>query len=358
MEKEEERRFLVKQSPRELFEPESPALSAPVKPKYPSFNPIKYSEIIEEKSKRERETLKIPVSKKQENIILQPKPKKKNTLILLLAVLVVLMLMVYIYLAYFSSPDSEFKLGDNIDDAYIKEGVLYVHLLPADYESAEKIDFFLADSEGEHPYSTHHLVADHEIYPEDASLENFDDLRMIYAKLDYSAPYPLGNSTCGNNAIDIGESCDNNNLSGKTCDDFFIHGEGNLACCPDCSFNLQNCRNLTYTLCTDSDFGNDYYKLGSISAEFNYTKGEDCNKNISNINGLGGSYYQDKCSDDILTEYYCMNDKSPGTTKYDCSLEGKVCELGKCVEPMFSSLNVWDSLSRLFRKTVDKIKNA
>ena len=370
MEKEEESNpFLVKQAPGAPFEPEptpfsnlpdSSSLSKP-KPEYHLFHPIKYSEVMEEKERREPEAFETPVFKKQERIILEQPPGKSKTFIMLLVILAALMLIVYIYLAHFRSSEYELKIGDNIDDAYIKEGALYVHLLPADYEIAETINFFLIDSKGkEHLYSTYHLAADHEIYPEDVSLENFDGLRTVYAEFDYSAlsPYPSNLSSCGNGVVDFGESCDGNNVSGKTCEDFFIHGEGELTCCAGCNnFDLQNCRNLTYTTCTDSDSGNNYYLSGSVSVEFNYTKGDDCSQTPSDIIGSGGSYYQDRCSGDNLVEYYCSADKSVGTTEYNCSSEGKVCELGECKEPMFSSLNVWDSLSRLFRKLADNVKN-
>jgi len=327
-------------------------------PNYPKFKPIDYSDVVKE----EAEDFEVPFAKKREMIILESeKPKSKmGVLIIVLLLIVILMLGIYVYLAYFRS--EKIKVGENIDSFLIEDNIIYLTLSPIDFENTEKIDFFLVDSEeNEHVYTTYHLRQDHEIYPQDVGLSNFDDLKMIYVEFETLTLSPPVNQTqisplCGNNVINPGEICDKGNVGGKVCDDFFKYGDGQLSCCYECdNFDLRGCRNITYTACSDSDAGIDHSSYGSVSVEFRYRNGPDCSGQLSNVEGSGGSYYQDRCSGDVLVEYYCNSDNSVTKSEHDCSSEGKVCEFGACEEPMFSSLNVWDSIGRLLRKISDKL---
>ena len=111
---------------------------------------------------------------------------------------------------------------------------------------------------------------------------------------------------CGNNIIDIisrfREVCDGNNLSGKTCEDYGYAG-GNLSC-------LLNCGSLNVTGCKGASCTNDYGCLGI---------GDFCDKNLTYNCSVGG--------DGCLNRINITN----------CSLQGKICQEGRCVECIVNS---------------------
>ncbi len=158
-------------------------------------------------------------------------------------------------------------------------------------------------------------------------------------------------SSCDDGILDSGEVCDGGDLGGKTCGDFFIYGEGDLGCCESCDrFDLSDCKNYTYTFCTDFDGGINTDFVSSVSVSFDWNNGPNCTNNKSTLFGAGGRSYADVCEGDVLVEYYCGSDNAPMTARYNCSSEDKVCQYGACHKPIFPTASFWEGIKELIRR--------
>ncbi len=169
---------------------------------------------------------------------------------------------------------------------------------------------------------------------------------------------------CGNNVLERTEVCDNSQLGGKTCGSFFDHaspipGAETLRCCsstspPNCSsFDFSSCKNKTYTSCSDSDGGLDYYTYGRLSSlQYTFNYGADCSGAIR-YGGVGSEIggYNDYCvGENTLREYYCDADKSPHYVDYSCGAGHNLCNnrRGVCVGGYLPSLSIWESIKQFF----------
>ncbi len=137
---------------------------------------------------------------------------------------------------------------------------------------------------------------------------------------------------CGNNLIEGDETCDGTNLLGQTCQSQG-YDSGLLDCCPECnSFEFSDCESRTYDSCTDTDSGTDYYTYGDVTSEYYVSYGPPCPGDTQRPDTYNVDLIYDVCNGNILSEKYCDSLMS-SYVNYDCSLEGKICTSGACVDP-------------------------
>ncbi|OGJ21337.1 hypothetical protein A3K73_01175 [Candidatus Pacearchaeota archaeon RBG_13_36_9] len=154
---------------------------------------------------------------------------------------------------------------------------------------------------------------------------------------------------CGNSVIESGEVCDQAQLGGKSCSDFFAYGSGTLKCCSplNCTkFDLSSCYNKTYTSCNDGDGGQDALQRATVTIFYSSAPGPDCNNSVL-LGGNGGTENStDFCTQErYLTEFYCGSDNLIKSTTVDCGRRD--CYYGECTGRL-PSLGIWARIRQFF----------
>ena len=149
-----------------------------------------------------------------------------------------------------------------------------------------------------------------------------------------------GNHSCGDGNLDAGESCDTNELNGKTCQSYNEYIGGTLKCNAVCEFDKSNCYECTETdmtkcgqdqICTN---GHCVEKGHIISCGDGLPEGdEECdgsNLNDKSCADVDSSYIGGtlKCSDCIFDTSDCYK----CTETPDSCGEGKFCQNGSCAD--------------------------
>ncbi|MBR9701439.1 LamG domain-containing protein [Candidatus Pacearchaeota archaeon] len=98
-----------------------------------------------------------------------------------------------------------------------------------------------------------------------------------------------------------------------------------------------DCNQTTIRSCNDSDVtsafpdGLNYYEAGSCSFYSSSTYSSSSGSSSSGGGGIKKDFCGDGAKVNVVGEYYCEGDITQ-VENYDCSLEGKVCEYGRCVD--------------------------
>jgi hypothetical protein len=136
---------------------------------------------------------------------------------------------------------------------------------------------------------------------------------------------------CGNGTVDVGETCDGNDLNGYTCVDFGFLG-GTLECLPDCSdYDQSNC--------SDVECGNGIVEIGEECDGVNLD-GETC---VSQ--GFDGGTLS--CTNCSFNTNNCSNDQDGGTccvahAEVGCSVQG--IEDCVCAQDAYCCNTQWDGM--------------
>jgi len=260
---------------------------------------------------------------------LQKQKKRKQiktgisvTLVLIIIGIVVFLTISYLSYRYWQSPEIQLQLGAeierisfsrNMENAYIKLNA------GTNIYNISKVKFIFTDEQGkEHNYETTEGISEIEV----PYTRTFWDVVLgFFGK----APKYLGTYDYNVGAGEIGIS-DFNSITEIGVAFEYVTETG----VPVNTTTLDTTKTTptpttttgggggpstepTPPTCTDTDAGINYYEKGTTS--YLTTTNEDyCNNSIN-----------------TLTEYYC-NNSLIGQVNYDCSLEGKICLDGRCLE--------------------------